>query len=56
MGCYEGMRFGFGGARLISLQVSFFFTALEATQGQMHGFLSQLPYKCHLKEVEFVGD
>ena len=21
--------------------------ALEATQGQMGGFLSQLPYKCH---------
>ena len=25
--------------------------ALEATQGQMDGFFSQLPYKCHLEEV-----
>jgi hypothetical protein len=30
--------------------------ALEATQGQMDGFFSQLPYKCHLKEVASVGD
>jgi len=30
--------------------------ALEATQGQMDGFLSQLPYKCHLEEVASVGD
>jgi len=31
-------------------------TDLEATQGQMNGFLSQLPYKCHLEEVASVGD
>jgi len=30
--------------------------ALEATQGHMHGFFSQLPYKCHLEEVASVGD
>ena len=30
--------------------------ALEATQGQMNGFFSQLPYKCHLKEVASVGN
>jgi len=30
--------------------------ALEATQGHMDGFFSQLPYKCHLKEVASVGD
>ena len=31
-------------------------TVLEATQGQMGGFFSQLPYKCHLEEVASVGD
>ena len=31
-------------------------TALEATQGQMDGFLSQLPYKFHLEEVASVED
>ena len=31
-------------------------TALEATQGQMDGFLSQLLYKCYLFEVAFVRD
>ena len=30
-------------------------TRLEATQGQMDGLFSQLPYKCHLKEVASVG-
>jgi hypothetical protein len=30
--------------------------ALEATQGQIDGCLSQLPYKCHLEEVASVGD
>ena len=30
--------------------------ALEATHGQMDGFFSQLPYKCYLFEVAFVGD
>ena len=30
--------------------------ALEATQGQMNGVSSQLPYKCHLEEVASVGD
>ena len=31
-------------------------TALEATQGQMEVFFSQLPYKFHLEEVASVGD
>ena len=31
-------------------------TALEATQGQMDGFFTQLPYKCRLEEVASVGD
>jgi len=31
-------------------------SALEATQGQIDGFFSQLPYKCHLEEVASVGD
>ena len=31
-------------------------SALEATQGQMDGFLSQLPYKCHQNRVASVGD
>ena len=30
--------------------------ALEATQGQIDGFFSQLPNKCHLEEVASVGD
>jgi len=30
-------------------------TALEATQGQMDDFFSQLPYKCYLEEVASVG-
>ena len=32
------------------------YTALEATQGQMDGFLSPLPHKCHLEEVASVED
>ena len=30
--------------------------ALEATQGQIDGLCSQLPYKCYLFEVASVGD
>ena len=30
--------------------------ALEATQAQMDGFFSQLPYKCRLEEVTSVRD
>ena len=30
--------------------------APEATQGKMHSFSSQLPYKCHLEDVASVGD
>ena len=30
--------------------------ALDATQGQIRGFLSQLSYKCHQNRVAFVGD
>ena len=28
---------------------------LEATHGQMDGFFSQHPYKCHQNRVAFVG-
>ena len=31
-------------------------TALEATQGQIDGFLSQLLYKFHLEEAASMGD
>ena len=31
-------------------------TTLEATQGQIDGFFSQLPFKCYLPEVASVGD
>jgi len=31
-------------------------TALEATQGQIDSFFSQLPYKSYLEEVASVGD
>jgi len=30
-------------------------THLDATEGQMDGFFSQLPYKCYLEEVASVG-
>ena len=30
--------------------------ALEATQGQIDGFFSQLPYKCYQNQVAYVGD
>ena len=30
--------------------------AMEATQGQIDGFFSQLPYKCHQNRVASVGD
>jgi len=31
-------------------------SALEATQGQKDGFFRQLPFKCHLEQVAFLGD
>ena len=31
-------------------------STLEATQGEMDGFFSQLPYKCHQNRVASVGD
>ena len=31
------------------------FTILEATQGQIDGFFSQLPYKCQQNRVASVG-
>ena len=37
-------------------QVPLLETTLEATQGQIDGSFSQLPYKCHLEEVASVGD
>ena len=33
-----------------------FVSTLEATQGQIDGFFSQLPYKCYLEEFASVGD
>jgi len=33
-----------------------FRSTLEATQGQIDGFFSQLPYKCHQNRVASVGD
>ena len=33
-----------------------FDSALEATQGQIDGFFSQLPYKCHQNWVASEGD
>jgi len=30
--------------------------ALDATQGQIDSFVSQLPYKCHQNRVASVGD
>ena len=44
----SGMGFKTGLASSVS--------ALEAIQGQMDGFFSQLPYKCHLEEVASVGN
>ena len=40
--CFRGLGLGF--------------TAVEATQGQMDGFFSQVPYKCYLGEVASMGD
>ena len=31
-------------------------TTLKATQGQIDGFFSQLPYECHQNRVASVGD
>ena len=31
-------------------------STLEKTQGQIDGFFSQLPCKCHQNQVAFVGD
>ena len=31
-------------------------TTLETTQGQIDGFFSQLPHKCHQNRVASVGD
>ena len=44
------------GGRRSSIPFIIFDFALEATQGQIQGFVSQLPYKCHLEEVASVGD
>ena len=41
---------------IVPILVTKLTTALEATQGQMHGLFSQLPYKCHLEEMTSVGD
>ena len=37
-------------------QVTIYRAILEATQGQMDGFFSQFPSKCHVEEVASVGD
>jgi len=42
-------------ASLLGRQVRYHPT-LEATQRQMYGFFSQLPYKCHQNRVASVGD
>ena len=47
------------GETLIPVEVfeeSFKYSTLEATQGQMDAFFSQLPFKCYLLEVACVGD
>ena len=51
MSCSRHMRSDFTRACRIHMV-----TALEATHGQMNGFFSQLPYKCHIEEVASVGD
>ena len=44
------------GIHEIPSQLSGEITALEATQGQIDCFFSQLPYKCHQNRVASVGD
>ena len=48
--CFLWVANGRGGAE------SFVESALEATQGQIDGFFSQVPCKFHLEEVASVGD
>ena len=50
------LRSGSGRFGLIVRVGGYRVTALEATQGQMDGFVGQLPYKCHLEEVASVRD
>ena len=52
-----GFRWGFELQRVLGLgcRVGLRVSALEITQGQIEGFLSLLPYKCHLEEVSSVG-
>ena len=37
-------------------RVRIYLPTLEATQGQIDGFLSKLPYKCHQNLVAYVED
>jgi len=45
-----GMRTNYTSVKTMSI------TTLEATQGQMDGFFSQLPYKSHQNRVASVED
>ena len=42
-------------AHFLSLILAKEVPALEATQGQMDGVFSPLPYECHVEEVVSVG-
>jgi hypothetical protein len=45
-----------GSAALSTFGIDWLFAALKATQRQMNGFFSQLPYECHLEEAASVYD
>ena len=44
------------GAKRAAMQMQLRGATMEATQGQMDGFLSQLSYTYHLEKVTYVGD
>ena len=48
--------FGLGNTMSESEQFETQVTTLEATQGHIDGFFSQLPYKCHQNRVASLGD
>ena len=51
-----GFRFRITGFRVQGFRVSEMWSTLETTQGQIDGFVSQLPIKRYLPEVASVGD
>ena len=53
LGCRTRIKIGWGVFWITHCQAG---ATLEATQGQMDGLLSQLPYKSHLEEVASVRD